>query len=104
MNSDMPDFDFLVQLSRENPDGFEAYRRSLLRQAVDAAPSRNRPALEELLLAIEARRECAASPMEAAVGAFQMMRQSVAQLQDAWQIGLESMARAQSEALLLRMR
>ena len=106
MNTDakLPDFDTLSRLYKEDPAGFEAFRRHLLRQAVDEAPRRHRPALEELLVCIEANRLRAATPADAALGAFQMMRQSVSQLNAAWQLGLQSIAQLQTEALIRNLR
>lgn len=106
MNTDakLPDFDTLSRLYKEDPAGFDSFRRHLLRQAVDEAPRRHRPALEELLLCIEANRQRAATPAEAALGAFQMMRDSVGQLNGAWQLGLQSIARLQTDALLKKLR
>jgi hypothetical protein len=106
MNTDakLPDFDTLSRLYEEDPAAFDIFRRHLLRQAVDEAPRRHRPALEELLLCIEANRQRAATPAEAALGAFQMMRQSVGQLNAAWQLGLQSIAQLQADALLKKMR
>jgi hypothetical protein len=106
MNPDakLPDFDTLVRLYQEDPAAFDSVRRQLLRQAVDEAPRRHRPALEELLLCIEANRQRAATPAEAALGAFQMMRDSVGQLNAAWQLGLQSIARLQTDALLKKLR
>lgn len=100
----LPDFDTLSRLYQEDPGGFEAYRRQLLRQAVDDAPRRHRPALEELLLCIEASRQRARTPAEATFNAFQMMRQSLNQLNAAWQQGLETAAQLQTSALLLKLR
>jgi hypothetical protein len=100
----LPDFDTLSRLYQEDPDGFEAFRCHLLRQAVDEAPRRHRPALEELLLCIEAGRQRAATPAEAALNAFQMMRHSVNQLHAAWQQGLQSMSQLQTDALMLKLR
>ena len=62
----LPDFDTLSRLYQEDPGAFESFRRQLLRQAVDEEPRRHRLALEELLLCIEANRQRAASPAEAA--------------------------------------
>ena len=100
----LPDFDTLSRLYKEDPAAFEAFRRHLLQQAVDGAPHRHRPALEELLLCIEANRQRAATPADAALGAFQMMRQSVNQLNAAWQLGLQSRAQLQADALILKLR
>lgn len=100
----LPDFDTLSRLYQDDPGAFENFRRQLLRQAVDEAPRRHRRALEELLLCIEANRQRAATPAEAASNAFQMMRQSVNQLNTAWQVGLQSVAQLQTDALMLKLR
>lgn len=104
MDTRLPDFDTLSRLYQEDPGAFETYRRQLLRQAVDEAPRRHRPALDELLLCIEVNRQRAATPTEAAASAFQMMRQSVNQLNAAWQLGLQSAAQLQTDALMLKLR
>ena len=104
IDAKLPDFDTLSRLYKEDPAAFEAFRRHLLRQAVDEAPRRQRPALEELLLCIEANRQRADPPADAALGAFQMMRHSVTQLNAAWQLGLQSMAQLQSEVLMQKLR
>lgn len=106
MNIDakLPDFDTLSRLYKEDPQAFESFRRHLLRQAVAEAPQRHRPALEELLVCIEANRERATTPAEAALGAFQMMRHSVSQLNAAWQLGMQSIAQLQTEALIKNLR
>jgi hypothetical protein len=106
MNTDakLPDFDTLSRLYKEDPAAFESFRRHLLQQAVDEAPQRHRPALEELLLCIEANRQRAATPADAAIGAFQMMRQSVGQLNAAWQLGLQNLAQLQADALMMKLR
>jgi hypothetical protein len=104
MENGLPEFDVLVRLHDEDPEGFEVYRRRLLRQAVEEAPTRHREALEELLEVIEIRRARAGSPIEAAATAFQMMRQSVSQLQHAWRIGLDASAKLQTDTLMLQLR
>lgn len=106
MNTDakLPDFDTLSRLYQDDPAAFETFRRHLLRQAVDEAPRQHRPALEELLLCIEANRQRAATPADAALGAFQMMRQSVSQLGTAWQLGLQSLAQLQADTLMQKLR
>lgn len=104
MENGLPEFDVLMQLHDRDPEAFEAYRRGLLRKAVDAAPRRHQPALEELLEVIEIRRATADNPVDAAATAFQMMRQSVSQLQDAWRLGMDATSKVQTEALLLRLR
>jgi len=79
------DFDALVALHRHDPQSFDAYRRAMLRAAVEEAPAEHRAALERLLEQIEARRCAAASPQEAAEDAFRMMCESVDRLRDAWE-------------------
>jgi hypothetical protein len=100
----LPDFDTLSRLYREDPEAFECFRRHLLQQAVEEAPQRHRPALEELLICLEVNRQRAATPADAALGAFQLMRQSVTQLNAAWQLGMKGIAQLQADVLLAKMR
>jgi len=104
MHTKLPDFDTLSRLYKEDPAAFEALRLYWLRRAIDTASPRQRPALEELLLCIEANRQRAATPIEAAQVAFHMMQQSLSQLNSAWKLDLQNVARQQSDALMQRLR
>lgn len=104
IDAKLPDFDTLSRLYREDPEAFESFRRHLLQQAVEEAPQRHRPSLEELLICLEANRQRAATPADAALGAFQLMRHSVSQLNAAWQQGLKGIAQLQADTLMAKMR
>lgn len=100
----LPDFDTLVALHQQEPEAFEAFRRHLLREAVEVAPPVHRPALEDLLGRIEATREAAATPMEAAIAASRMMQESVARLHDTWEQARHAVAGLQTSLIIERMR
>ncbi|HYD97032.1 MAG TPA: DUF3135 domain-containing protein [Noviherbaspirillum sp.] len=104
MHSPLPDFDVLLALHRHDPEALEDFRRHVLREAVDYAPLEHRASLEQLLVRIEEARNAAASPMEAAVTAFQMMQESVTKLQGGWEQALEAVAGLQTTLLLERLR
>ena len=100
----LPDFDMLMTLHQHEPDAFEAFRRHILREAVDEAPPAHRPALEKLLCRIEETRAAAATPMEAAVAASRMMQESVGRLHATWEQAREAVAGLQTSLIIERMR
>jgi len=99
-----PDFNMLVSLHEDDPESFEAYRKILLRKAIDDAPAVQRPSLEKLLHRIEAAREAAETPMEAILLASRMMHDSVNRLSDAWGDVQEAVAGLQTALLIERLR
>jgi hypothetical protein len=100
----LPDFDVLVALYQHEPEAFEAFRRYVLREAVDYAPPEQRPALEQLLHRIDETRDAAATPLEAAAAASRMMQESVNRLGDAWEQARQAAAELQTAILLERLR
>ncbi len=104
MDTKMPDFDFLVKLHKNDPDGLEQFRKHMLREAVDAAPPVHRQSLERLLERIETAHATASNPLDAARIAFRMMSDSVNQLQDAWGQTRCAMAGLQASMLIDRAR
>lgn len=104
MNVNLPDFDALLAIHREDPEALERFRRHLLREAVDAAPHEHRQSLEDLLLRIEEARAQARSPADAAMIAFRMMRESVDRLQDSWEDALHAVSGMQARVLIERLR
>jgi len=100
----LPDFDVLVAMHQHQPDAFEAFRRHMLRQAVDFAPATHRPALEQLLHRIEEERATALSPFDAATKAMRMMADSVGRLHGAWEQALEAVAGLQATLIIERIR
>lgn len=102
--SRIPDFNVMVALHQHDPEAFENFRRHLLREAVQEAPPIHRPALEKLLQRMDAARDAAASPAEAAAVAFGMMQESVGRLQDAWEDAQVAVAGLQTSLLLQRLK
>lgn len=100
----LPEFDVLVALHQHDPAAFEAFRRHLLREAVDFAPVEQRPALEGLLERIEEERAKARTPVEAMLGAARMMHESVRQLNEGWQRAREAIAGLQATLVIERAR
>ncbi len=104
MSVQIPDFKVLLALHQHDPEAFEAFRRHMLREAVDDAPIAQRPALEQLLSRIEAARAAAIDPEDAAIKAFSMMSESVKRLHDAWTDAAHSVAELQTTLLIERLR
>ncbi|NMM25744.1 MAG: DUF3135 domain-containing protein [Glaciimonas sp.] len=100
----LPDFDMLASLYRDDPESFEAFRRHVLREVVDAAPPPLRPTLELLLSHIEITRAEAATPMEAAIIAFRMMQNSVGQLHNIWEQTQQAVAVLQTAMIIAQVR
>ncbi|WP_238482539.1 DUF3135 domain-containing protein [Noviherbaspirillum aridicola] len=100
----LPDFDVLLAIHREDPEALERFRRHLLREAVDSAPLQHRDSLEELLRRIEEARSEARDPVDAAAIAFRMMRDSVDRLQASWDEALHAVSGMQARVLIERMR
>jgi hypothetical protein len=100
----LPNFDVLVALHQHEPEAFEAFRRHMLRQAVDVAPPVHRPALEQLLPRIEEERATAVTPFDAAAKAMRMMVESVERLHDAWDQAREAVAGLQATIIIERLR
>lgn len=100
----LPQFDMLMSLHRDDPEAFEAFRRHLLRDAVDAAPPAQRPALELLVRRLEIVRAGAATPMDAATAAFRLMQDSVSQLHHVWQQTRQAVVGLQAAMIIARLR
>lgn len=104
MHARLPDFDVLAALHRQDPEALEQFRKHLLREAVDSAPPAHRPSLEQLLICIESERKTATCPMDAAMIAFRMMRDSVERLHHSWGNALHTVAELQTSLLIERLR
>lgn len=99
-----PDFDMMMALHRDDPEAFEAFRSHLLHDAVHAAPPGQHPALELLVGQLDVAHMSDATPMEAAIGAFRMMQESVAQLHVIWRQARHVVAGMETVILMTRMR
>ena len=104
MNARLPDFEVLAALHQQDPEALEQFRKHLLREAVNAAPPAHRSSLEQLLARIESERKNATCPMDAAMIAFRMMRDSVERLHHSWGNALHTVADLQATLLIERLR
>lgn len=95
MGHDLPEFDALRALYRNDPQAFEDFRRHVLREAIEQAPPQHRPALNALLEKIERWRQTAVPPM---------VSDSVDRLFDAWVDARYAAARLQTVLLIKRLR
>lgn len=100
----LPDFDTLVSLHTDDPEAFEHFRSKLLKEALDCAPREQQPALEELLVGMERRRNAAATPVEAAIAASRAMQDAVEQLVSGWAQVRNAAAEWQTAVILERLR
>lgn len=104
MGHDLPEFEVLSALYKSNPQAFEEFRRNALREAIDQAPPRHRPALNALLEKMEHARKTAASPIDAAIIASRMMNESAERLFTAWADAQYAVAGLQTTLLIQRLR
>lgn len=104
IGTQIPDFDTLVALYKQDPEAFNQLRRYLLRNAVDEAPAIHRDSLQQLLDRMETARDNAATPTEAAFTAFRMMQDSVNQLHSVWEQARHAAAGLQAALLIERLR
>jgi hypothetical protein len=100
----IPDFTTLSTLYQENPAAFEALRRRILNDAVNAAPAKHRIGLQCTLHRIEASHKAAATPLEGVVAACRMMNESWGRLMDAWDLLQHEIAALQTIVVLERVK
>ncbi|MCZ6709690.1 MAG: DUF3135 domain-containing protein [Gammaproteobacteria bacterium] len=77
----LPDFDILLDMARNDPEGLETLRRSLTGAVIAAAMSENtRRRLHGLQFRVDMERRRAGTPLAAAIRISEMMCQSLADL------------------------
>ncbi|NEX64091.1 DUF3135 domain-containing protein [Noviherbaspirillum galbum] len=104
MDKPLPDFDALVALHQFDPEGFEDFRRHVLREAVECAPIRHRARLEALVAQLDKARSEAETPYDAARVASEMMQESARRLCDAWDEAHEAVAGMQARIVIDRIK
>lgn len=77
---DLPDFDTLLAMHRENPESLEKLRRRLTRKLLRSAPDSTRRRLEGLQFRIEMELQRATNPTARCVRMAGMMHDSFARL------------------------
>ncbi len=81
MKSHLPDFEVLVDMARNDPQGLEALRQELTREVIATASSQEkRHRLAGLQFRVDMERERAQSPLAATIRISEMMCHSLADL------------------------
>lgn len=76
MNGQLPDFDTLMQMAKDDPEALEQLRQDSIAELLDAAPANMRRRLEGLQFQIDAKRQLAKTPMQACITLSRMMHES----------------------------
>lgn len=80
---ELPDFDTLMNLAKEDPEALEQLRNQLSQQLIESAPEGVKQRLRGLQFQIDARRNLASNPTAACVSISRMMHESFSRLQSA---------------------
>ncbi len=81
--SDLPSFDILLKLAKEQPDELERFRQEQVENIINSAPEECQRRLRGLQFQIDAQRKIHAdSPMGACMKINQMMHESFAELRN----------------------
>ncbi|WP_317931537.1 DUF3135 domain-containing protein [Halioxenophilus sp. WMMB6] len=88
MKGELPDFDTLAKLSKENPEAFERLRMQHINALLERAPSHMQRRLRGLQFQIDAKRQAASNPMQACIMISRMMHESFDALRKALNGGL----------------
>ena len=83
MLKELPDFDYLKSLARDNPEALEALRRDLCQRLIDRAPARLRQRLNGLMFKIEMETRRSKNAIHSCVTLSRMMMDSFSDLHDA---------------------
>lgn len=98
----LPDFDSLMNMHQQDPEGYERFRKRLLHDAVSDAPSQHQKNMQYLLMRIEIAREAAETPLEALGLAVELMRNSLEELNEAFRCLQHELSNLQSLLVLER--
>lgn len=81
MKNQLPGFDVLVEMARNDPQGLETLRRSLTEAVIEAASTEmTRKRLKGLQFRVDMERERASTPLAATIRISEMMCKSLADL------------------------
>jgi len=83
MTQDLPPFDELMRMAKDEPEKLEELRVKLSQQTIDAAPEKLQPRLRGLQFQVDAKRRLAKNPLSACIQISEMMHQSFAELYEA---------------------
>lgn len=82
-HDDLPDFDTLARMAREDPEALEALRDRLASNLIEGARPEHRRRLRGLQFQIDMERRRAANPLASCLRISQMMQASLLDLQQA---------------------
>lgn len=80
MNKELPDFDTLKDLAKNDPDSLERLRQEHVAAIINRAPPEIQQRLRGLQFQIDAQRKIHSSPMAACIKISQMMYESFTEL------------------------
>ncbi len=81
-NTNALDFEFWMQLAKDDPEAFEKSRQERVAQLIEQAPTRQRRRLQGLQWQIDQTRKLARGPIAACLAISNMMWDSVHQLNE----------------------
>ncbi len=82
---ELPSYETLAQLAREDPQAFESLRRAVIDSFIDSAPDRLSARLRGLQFRVDCERQLSHSALGATVRMYALMWESFLRLNDAWQ-------------------
>ena len=81
MKTELPDFDVLVRMAREEPERLEALRKELTQSIIQSAKTEDsRRRLEGLQFQVDMMREKSGTPLAACIRISEMMARSLGEL------------------------
>lgn len=80
MNNELPNFDTLLRIAKQDPEQLEQIRIQLAQQTISQAPEHLRPRLRGLQFQIDIKRKLAKTPLAACIQLSNMMHRSFMEL------------------------
>lgn len=77
---ELPDFDELLKLAKEDPQALESLRKTLVDQVIERAPEKHQRRLRGLQFQVDAERQKAKNPTDACIRISRMMHDSFSNL------------------------
>lgn len=79
---DLPEFDELMKLAKEDPEALEQIRRDAVEDLISNAPEKHQRRLRGLQFQVDMEREKAKNPMDSCVRISKLMHESFSKLRD----------------------
>ncbi|GAB2196021.1 DUF3135 domain-containing protein [Sessilibacter sp. MAH4] len=91
MQKDLPDFDTLMELAKNDPTAFEALREQYINAVIENSPVNMQRRLRGLQFQIDAKRKTSSTPMKACITLSAMMHDSFDRLRRVLNEGLDDL-------------